>query len=440
MPEDTTRTEPVLSDDQVRLNIEQQKKRARELQRALKSSAPDALRRAAEFHPKARNHAPEIIAEKYARLSDAQLILARELGVESWPKLVRHIERLNGAREAIAEGAAAPDARSDTIHVRCGSDIRDGLKTAGFAGDFIEFADPYCHGPVPAGDDLPEVRAQFISGAYGLPIEDVRARQSRETAELKEAMTRERIILWFEHDSYDQLILARILALLAEQEHRRRRSSQVELICIDRFPVITRFNGLGQLSPAALRMLWQQRQPVTPQMLKLGTRVWDALRQTSPESLFEIARTGTPALPQMAPALLRHLQELPGLDDGLGLTERLTLKMLAEGPMTGGQLFRKLQLEREPLPYLGDLMYWSFLANLNKAEKPPIKTGTNPKPQLWPDRKIFLTPLGKELVAGRSDFQSHGAVARWVGGVEVSRHAASWRWDRTAQRPVLKQE
>ncbi len=439
MPEETIRTEPVLTDDQVRLNIEQQKKRARELQRALKSGAADALQRAAEFHPRARGHAPEIITQKFAKLSDAQLILARELGVESWPKLTAHIERLNDARKAIAEGAAAPDARSDTIHIRCGSDIRDGLKTAGFAGDFVEFADPYCHGPVPAGEDLPEARAQFISSAYGLPIEDVRARQRREAEELMEAMTRERIILWFEHDSYDQLILARILALLAEQKDLRRRPGQVEMICIDRFPVITRFNGLGQLSPAALRMLWQQRQPVTPQMLKLGTRVWDALRQTSPKRLFEIARTGTSSLPQMAPALLRHLQELPGLDDGLGLTERLTLKMLAEGPMTGGQLFRKLQLESEPLPYLGDLMYWSFLADLKKAEEPPIRTETNPKPQPWPERMISLTPLGEELVAGLADFQSHGAVARWVGGVEVSRKAAPWRWDRTAQRPVLKE-
>lgn len=440
MPEDTIRTEPVLRDDQVRLNLEQQKKRARELQRGVKAGAAEALHRIAEFHPKASGLPPETIGRQFTRLSDAQLVIARELGLESWPKLTVHIEQLDSAKKAIAEGAAAPDATADTVHIRCGSDIRDGLKAAGFTGDFVEFADPYCHGPVPAGEDLPEVRAQFISKAYGLPIAEVRARQRREGAALTEAINRDRIVLWFEHDSYDQLILARTLALLDQHRNARNGAGRVELICIDRFPVITRFNGLGQLSPAALRMLWQQRRPVTPQMLKLGSSVWAALRQKSPEALYAIAQSGTPALPQMAPALLRHLQELPGLDDGLGLTERLTLKMLAEEAMTGGQLFRKLQLEIEPLPYLGDLMYWSFLSDLKNAGDPAIETEVTAQPQIWPDRKISLTPLGEKLAAGHADFQSHGARARWVGGVEVSSRAARWRWDRMAMQPTLKRK
>ncbi len=438
MPEDTTRTEAVLRDDQIRLNLEQQKKRARELQRALKAGDTDGLRRTAEFHPRAHGLAPETIAKNLTKLSDAQLIIARELGLESWPKLVAHIEQLDGAREAIAEGAPAPDAGSDTVHIRCGSDIRQGLKSAGFGGDFVEFADPYCHGPVPEGEDLGEVRSQFISKTYGLPIAETRARQQREFTELSEAIRRGRVVLWFEHDSYDQLILARILALLAEQNERQKPPAGVELVCIDRFPAITRFNGLGQLSPAALRMLWQQRRPVTAQMMKLGSNIWNALRQTSPAALFAIAQQGTPALPQMAPALLRHLQELPGLDDGLGLTERLTLQMLAEGPMTGSQLFRKLQLESEPLPYLGDLMYWSFLSDLEKAENPPIETEASAAPQIWPDRRVSLTLIGEELVAGGADFQALGAVPRWVGGVEISRRTPPWRWDQTAGRPVLK--
>lgn len=438
MPEDTIRTEPVLRDDQVRLNLEQQKKRARELQRGVKAGAEDALRKFADFHPRARGLAPETIGRQFTKLSDAQLVIARELGLESWPKLTAHIEQLEDAKEAIAEGAAAPDATADTIHIRCGSDIRAGLKAAGFIGDFVEFADPYCHGPVPAGENLPEVRAQFVSKAYGLPIAETRARQRREATALAEAITRDRVVLWFEHDSYDQLILARILALLDQRRDAREGTGGIELICIDRFPVITRFNGLGQLSPAALRMLWQQRRPVTPQMLTLGSSVWDALRQQSPEALYAIARSGTPALPEMAPALLRHLQELPGLDDGLGLTERLTLAMLAEETMTGGQLFRKLQLETEPLPYLGDLMYWSFLSDLENADDPAIETEVTAQPQVWPDRKILLTPLGEQLAAGRADFQSHGPRARWVGGVEVSSRAAPWRWDRVAMRPVLK--
>lgn len=438
MPEDSGRTEPVLTDDQYRLNIDQQKKRARELQRALQAGNADALERAAQHHPKARELSPQKIAEQLTKLSDAQLIIARELGLESWPKLSAHIEQLTNARNAIALGASALDADRETVHIRCGSDIREGLKTAGFAGNFVEFADPYCHGPVPDGEELLEVRARFISRCYGLPIDEVRTRQEEENADLIKACAKDRIVLWFEHDSYDQLILARILAFFNEQKVLRGQPGRIELICIDRFPAITRFNGLGQLSPAALRMLWQHRQKITADMLQLGSKVWNALRQKSPDALFAIASAGTAAIPQMAPALLRHLQELPGHDDGLGLTERLTLQMLAEGPMTGGQLFRKLQLEVEPLPYLGDLMYWSFLVDLAKAGQPPIEVDANTRKRPWPDRKIALTQVGEDLLSGGADLQRLGAVPRWVGGVEVSETSPAWRWHHGEQRPVLK--
>lgn len=438
MPEDSTRTEPVLTDDQYRLNIDQQRKRARELQRALKAGDADALQRAVQHHPKGRERAPQTITQKLTKLSDAQLIIARELGLESWPKLLTHIEQLTNARDAIAGGASALDADRDTAHIRCGSDIREGLQTAGFVGDFVEFADPYCHGPVPDGDRLLDIRASFIAKSYGLPIEEIRAREHQEHADLTEACSRERIVLWFEHDSYDQLILARILALFNEQKELRAEPARIELICVDRFPAITRFNGLGQLSPAALRMLWRHRQKITSEMLQLGSKVWNALRQKSPEALYAIAAAGTPALPNMAPALLRHLQELPGSEDGLSLTERLTLQMLAEGPMTGGELFRKLLLEVEPLPYLGDLMYWSFLVDLAKAGQPPIEVDTKTRKRPWPERKVFLTPIGEDLLTGRADLQLLGAAPRWIGGVEISKTSAPWRWHRGEKRPVLK--
>lgn len=438
MPEDSGRTEPVLTDDQFRLNLDQQKKRARELQRALRTGDADALKRAFQHHPKARGLTSQMISEQLIKLSDAQFIVARELGLESWPKLSAHIEQLTNARSAIAAGASAPDSDRETTHIRCGSDIRDGLKTAGFSGDFVEFADPYCHGPVPDDVELFEVRTDFIARSYGLPIDEVRTRQREENAALMKACETERIALWFEHDSYDQLILARVLAFFNEQTALRGQPGRIELICIDRFPAITRFNGLGQLSPAALRMLWQQRQKVTPDMLQLGSRVWKALRQKSPEALFAIASAGTQAIPQMAPALLRHLQELPGNNDGLGLTERLTLQMLTEGPMTGGQLFRKLQLETEPLPYLGDLMYWSFLVDLGRAGQSPIEVEADSRQQPWPDRKIILTQIGKDLLSGHADLQRLGAVSRWVGGVEISETSPDWRWHLDEKRPVLK--
>jgi hypothetical protein len=122
------------------------------------------------------------------------------------------------------------DADASTLHVRCGSDIRDGLREAGFAGDFLEYSDPICQGPVPDGlADAPRaIPGRFLrlvqsddgGGDAGRPVGGGAAVGGSGAA------------LWFEHDSYDQLILARCLAHFADAP----RPARLELICIDRHP------------------------------------------------------------------------------------------------------------------------------------------------------------------------------------------------------------
>ena len=48
-----------------------------------------------------------------------------------------------------------------TLHIRCGSDIRDTLRESGLAGDFLEYSDPVCQGPVPDVPDLAEWRSNL---------------------------------------------------------------------------------------------------------------------------------------------------------------------------------------------------------------------------------------------------------------------------------------
>jgi hypothetical protein len=61
----------------------------------------------------------------------------------------------------------ALDGDLSTLHVRCGSDIRDGLRVAGFAGDFLEYSDPICQGPVPDAPALIEHRARYLAASCG---------------------------------------------------------------------------------------------------------------------------------------------------------------------------------------------------------------------------------------------------------------------------------
>ena len=77
-------------------NLEQYKKQAKELSRDVATGLPSALARMHRHHPRLRNSAsdrPDAIT-----LADAQLVLAREHGYESWPKFAKHIETLRMIR------------------------------------------------------------------------------------------------------------------------------------------------------------------------------------------------------------------------------------------------------------------------------------------------------------------------------------------------------
>lgn len=414
-----------------RLNLEQQKKSARDLQRAAKAGDPAALRRLAASGVAGSGTQPGEL-----KLTTAQLCIARELGLASWPKLVTHIEAMENVRRAIAGKAAAPDAELRTLHLRCGRDIEQALKTAGFAGDFLEVSNPLCQGPVTAAADWLAARARFIARAYGPVMElDESAALARliaeETALAAAPGAYDRLVLWFEHDSYDQLILLRVLAALAGAP----RLPAVELIALDSFPGTVRFDGLGQLPEEAIRLLWQRRQRVEPALLALGQHGWEALRAPSPAALAELASTGTPALPMMARALRRHLAELPALADGLSLTQRLILMLAAQEPRRIGQLFGALMRGAEPLPFLGDIMFLHEVRQLAGAEEPPVMLRPAEDDVPWRET-IEVTPTGLAVLAGERDALTLGLPPRWVGGVEIAPGKPVWRWDGAESRVV----
>jgi ankyrin repeat protein len=85
----------------VRPNLEQYKKQAKELARACRNNDADALRRLSAHHPHP--------AEGRVALTDAQLVLAREHGFESWAKFAAEIERLR-IEASIADLADPVDA------------------------------------------------------------------------------------------------------------------------------------------------------------------------------------------------------------------------------------------------------------------------------------------------------------------------------------------
>ncbi|EPC01514.1 hypothetical protein L861_16720 [Litchfieldella anticariensis FP35 = DSM 16096] len=387
-----------------RFNLEQQRKRAKELLKAARADDPDALARLLRHIPP---------RETPLRLADAQFVIARECGFPSWPRLKAHIESLDASRRLVS---GRGDRDMTTLHIRCGSDIEHTLRTAGFQGDFLEFSDPFCIGPVqnlpPA--ELMRTRAHFLASAFDMTERDSLARLRKSYEALNDLEQYERVVLWFEHDSYDQLILAYLLHRL----HTNLPKAKIELVVVEAIPGVERFIGIGQLAPDLLAWLWRQRRPVETSLLELGTQAWLALTADRPEPLQALIATGTPALPMMGRALSRHLQELPAPDTGLGLSEKLTLEIVRDhGPLTVGKTFSYLMREYEPLPYLGDLMFWWQIQPLVTA--PQAVLAISDIHREWPHRRLALTDLGRAILEGSRNWLEHASSERWVGGVRV---------------------
>lgn len=410
-----------------RLNLEQQKKQAKELIKSAKAGDASARERIARVTD--RDPASDF------KLADAQFAIARELGLSSWSDLKAHVASMARARDSIDRKVFVPDGDMKTLHVRCGSDIKSTLREAGFQGDFLEHSYPYCHGPVSSTSDHYEIEARFLVELAGrftnLSFEQALVARRQEDAKLAASTEQyQRIVLWMEHDCFDQLVLIRCLAQYAIS----KRPPVLEMVDVNHFPGAMRFIGLGQLPVEAIRLLWDKRRTVTDESLQLASKTWEAFTQSEPRPLAAQMRTGCAALPHLGRALHRLLQELPSVIDGMSLTERLVLQVLSSHDASINELLSALTYELDPLPLATDFMLVQTIERMQNLSQPPFtrKAGID----VWRDI-LAINATGRRLLAGEFDLMSMKPIIRWVGGVEIQ-DVPTWRWDERKREVVLR--
>src|ERR1700686_2918554 len=107
-------------------DLEQYKKQAKELVKLRASLAEQPtetnlrhlerlLKMIQQFHPRYRKSKTSEIREARFALSDAQLVIAREHGFESWPRFAKHVE---GVRREV-DGNAQEDPVSTFMRAAC---------------------------------------------------------------------------------------------------------------------------------------------------------------------------------------------------------------------------------------------------------------------------------------------------------------------------------
>src|ERR1700704_3247011 len=186
--------------------------------------------------------------------------------------------------------------------------------------DVLPWRDPMVEGPFPAGLDpaaTAQHRAAFLAGPnleYDQVLRDFRLRDEH----LASASRYREITLWFEHDLLDQLQILQILDRLASAEYADTRLS---MICVNSFPGVDPFRGLGQLDPTQMATLRDKASAVTAQQLILARAGWPAVRSPDPRDIETLLTQALQAPPFLGAAPARHLQEFPSNSHGVGRTD-----------------------------------------------------------------------------------------------------------------------
>jgi DNA-binding transcriptional MerR regulator len=353
------------------------------------------------------------VDEKLASLHRVREELARVLGCAC-----DSLDHCTCGAAYLARGGRDPELGS-LLHVTNGESAGNTLRETGLGGAVLSWQDVLHEGPVPAlpPAELRMVRARFLSECgWGSEASLLDSFEPRDRLFEDALAARRHVVLWFEHDLFDQLQLLQILAGSPPSADR------VELIQSGEF--------LGPLTPAELETLWPERRAVTGELLELAREAWSAFCAPEPTGLEALLERDTSSLPYLAAATRRLLEELPDLDTGLSRTERQLLEPLLDEPRTPPELFLANQ-QREEAAFAGDAWIWKRLGELVPLVEPlpaPPPLGDS---RAFAAARVALTELGRNVLDGNADRVEAARIDRWLGGVHLG-VGTDWRWDMQA--------
>jgi redox-sensitive transcriptional activator SoxR len=340
----------------------------------------------------------------------------------------------------LARRGAEPATRPSLLHVTNGESAGNTLRQTVLGGAVLSWQDALHEGPVPAlpRRELLRARARFLADCGWGRRQALLSSLERRDRQLLDALRDGvQVVLWFEHDVYDQLQLLDVLALAHAE------GIAPELIVVGAVPGRPSFAGLGELGAGELETLWPSREKAAPDTLAAAADAWAALRAPEPTALAGLATRETAGMPFLAGAVRRLLAELPAPADGLSGTERRALQAVAAGATSPPAAFVAAQ-RLEDAPFLGDTWFHRALSALGQGETRLVETDDGaplpPAPplgdgQLFARLRLRLTAAGERVLAGAADRVELLGLDRWLGGTHVTAESL-WRWDPAALQLV----
>jgi hypothetical protein len=419
-------------------NLEHLKKQAKDLRKSHRNRNPEcceALRLLRGF----ANSADEEIFDSKLSLNEAQMAVALDYGFKSWGDLKKHVL---GRTE-----------NTKYLHIHCGDSSAQSLRNSSVPGDVKVWREIYIEGPVPGNEPNEEfckARARFISSSMNLDYDSV-LQNTREMYHklLPEAEKYEEVVLWFDSCMFDQTIMIHLIDQCAQQNWPETKLS---LICVDQ--------GLGALPSEELASLMEIRHEITPEEITLAQKAWKAFtsapvradgsdRPGNPADIEELLAGDCSALPFLADALYRHLEQYPSIHNGLNRSEKQILQAVANGASKLGPIFAAATGDVEEHPFMGDTSCWGIIQNLAESKVPVLKvtgpdfselTDFNPDDYEPPKNlkrwDVSITDTGRDVLAGKQDYIKLNGIDKWLGGVHLQGPESQWRWDEENRKLV----
>ncbi len=321
------------------------------------------------------------------------------------------------------------------LNITNGDSAAGTLSEAGVEGKIISWRDVLHEGPVDSSlslEELSKERARFIAEQGWDDFAHVSGDFTERDRVIRHLDYFDEVVLWFEDDLYDQLQLIQLLDFFGRGAARVKTLS---MIVVDGY--------IPPLSGAQLKHLDETRPRVTREQLELARRAWKAFGSADPTSISRLLDENTSALPYLAPALRRHLEEFPSLINGLSRSEREALAAIDAGHTKPVAAFLEVAGLQESI-FLGDIVFYSYLERLSGKKDAlvtwkdgtPVIAPTSERSREFVEGELALTQLGRAVLAGTRDWQRIHKRTRWLGGVEINPGAGGWRWD-PAERLVV---
>ena len=291
--------------------------------------------------------------------------------------------------------------------------------------DIISWDDVLHDGPVlktKTLEELSTIRSDFISSLGWESRKNAQKRFLKRDEVFSSLNNYDEVILWFEHDLYDQLQLVQILYYLSKKE-----------CLLNNIFVIQESDYIGHQSKEILANSYTNKKKLTDEHVKSATNAWKTFVSDDPEQLNKLIGVSIPSHPYLIQSLVRLCEEFPHANSGLSRTEWQILNLVTKGFITPKTLFLE-NMKCEEAIYLGDWSFFLYLNNLSSGEYALLKMNKVNFERFDEERKsymnqtVVLTELGQRVFNEDINWFKLAQHEKWIGGIKLSPENL-WFWN-----------